>query len=154
MHKISGCLMVIFSSLYAQAQNDTILAQMPTPDSALNQLSAALYSNSNDVYIGKTIQGTASFYSLKFEGRKTATGEIFRHTNYTCASNNFKLNTWIKVDNLGNGKSVVVRVNDRMHQNMKKKGRVVDLTRAAAKKIGIMRKGLAKVRVEVVNRPK
>ncbi|HAK12102.1 MAG TPA: septal ring lytic transglycosylase RlpA family lipoprotein [Chitinophagaceae bacterium] len=100
-----------------------------------------------------TITGTASYYSKKFEGRKTATGEHFHHKNLTGASNNFKLNTWVKVTNIKTGAFVVVRINDRMHRNMKKKGRVIDLTRSAAAKIGILSKGLAKVRVELAEKP-
>lgn len=110
--------------------NDTTLAQKP-----------------------KSVTGTASFYSKKFEGRKTATGERFKHAGFTAASNHFALNTWVKVTNLKNGATVVVRINDRMHRNMKKKGRVVDLTRAAASKIGILSKGLARVRVEITEKP-
>lgn len=101
----------------------------------------------------KSVTGTASFYSKKFEGRKTATGERFKHAGMTAASNHFALNTWVKVTNLKNGATVVVRINDRMHKNMKKKGRVVDLTRTAASKIGILSKGLARVRVEITEKP-
>jgi rare lipoprotein A len=101
----------------------------------------------------QAINGTASYYSKKFEGRKTATGERFRHSELTGASNNFKLNTWVKVTNIKTGAFVVVRINDRMHKNMKKKGRVVDLSRSAAAKIGILSKGLARVRVEIAEKP-
>ena len=99
------------------------------------------------------IIGTASFYSKKFEGRKTATGERFHHKDYTGASNHFKLNTWVKVTNMKTGAFVVVRINDRMHKTMKKKGRVIDLTRSAAAEIGLLQKGLAKVRVEIAEKP-
>ena len=68
----------------------------------------------------------------------------------TGASNNFKLNTWVRVTNLRNDKSVIVRINDRMHKKMAKKGRVVDLTRSAAKKLGFLSRGLTKVVVEAV----
>jgi len=97
----------------------------------------------------KSLFGIASFYSPNLEGTETATGEIFEHACLTAASNNFKLNTWVKVTNLRNGKSVVVRINDRMHPRMAEKGRVVDLTLSAAKKIGLtFLAGLAKVKVE------
>jgi len=100
----------------------------------------------------KSLLGIASFYSPNLEGTETATGEIFEHACLTAASNNFKLNTWVKVTNLRNGKSVVVRINDRMHPRMAEKGRVVDLTLSAAKKIGLtFLAGLAKVKVEPVN---
>ncbi|MGX8249641.1 septal ring lytic transglycosylase RlpA family protein, partial [Escherichia coli] len=74
----------------------------------------------------KTVKGVASFYSKGLDGSKTATGEIFRNKKMTAASNNFKLNSWVRVTNLSNGKTVIVRINDRMHPKMAKKGRVID----------------------------
>lgn len=101
----------------------------------------------------KTLTGFASFYSKGLEGAKTATGEIFRHAYYTAASNNFPLNTWLRVTNIKNSKSVIVRINDRMHPRMAEKGRVVDLTSSAAKAIGLTyNTGIAKVNVEVVKK--
>jgi rare lipoprotein A len=94
------------------------------------------------------LNGTASFYALHFNGLRTATGEIFKHTNLTAASNNFKINTLVKVTNILNNKYVIVRINDRMHERMAKKGRVVDLTNAAAKLLGVSIGGLLKVKVE------
>jgi rare lipoprotein A len=96
------------------------------------------------------MNGVASFYAKKFNGRPTATGEIFKHSNLTAASNFFKFHTWVRITNLLNGKSVVVRINDRMHPAMAKKGRVVDLTTAAAKELGCAFTGLIKVMVEKV----
>jgi len=97
----------------------------------------------------RTLFGIASFYSFNLEGTETATGETFYHEGFTAASNNFKLNTLVKVTNLRNGKSVIVRINDRMHPKMAKKGRIVDLTLSAAKKIGLsFLTGLTKVKVE------
>lgn len=103
--------------------------------------------------LSKPLVGTASYYSKKFEGRKTTSGETFRHAKMTAASNHFPLQTWIKVTRIKTGKSVVVKVNDRMHPNMKKKGRVVDLTRSAAAQLGILDAGLTKVSVVVVKKP-
>lgn len=101
----------------------------------------------------KNISGVASYYNKSFEGAKTATGETFRNASFTGASNNFPLNTWVRVTNLKNGKSVIVRINDRMHTKMSKKGRVVDLTTTAAKKIGLTSKiGLMKVSVQEVEK--
>ena len=96
------------------------------------------------------ILGLATFYAQKFEGGLTATGEIFRHSKLTAASNVFKLNTWVKVTNLLTGNSIIVRINDRMHPNMTKKGRVLDLTMAAAKQLHIVNKGIAKVEIEPI----
>jgi rare lipoprotein A len=71
----------------------------------------------------------------------------------TAASNNFKLNTWVKVTNLSNGKVVIVRINDHMHKRMEKKGRVIDLSRTAAKALDFMKAGLTKVKVEELPGP-
>jgi|GEM_PF-1587644 len=101
----------------------------------------------------KTICGIASFYSLNLDGTRTSTGEIFRHKKMTAASNNFKLNTWVKVTNLSNGKVVIVRINDHMHKRMEKKGRVIDLSRTAAKALDFMKAGLTKVKVEELPGP-
>ncbi len=98
---------------------------------------------------GKKLNGIATYYAKRFEGLRTATGEIFKHSNLTAASNNFKLNTWVKVTNLINNKSVIVRINDRMHPRMAKKGRVVDLTTKAVALLGGF-DGMAKVKVEEI----
>lgn len=93
--------------------------------------------------------GQASFYANKFHGRKTANGEIFSQDKYTAACNVLPLGTLIKVTNLSNGKSVVVKTTDRLHTKMR---RLVDLSRIAAKKLGYISKGLTRVKVEVLNR--
>jgi rare lipoprotein A (peptidoglycan hydrolase) len=98
----------------------------------------------------KVLTGIASFYSKNLDGTRTATGEYYRNAKLTAASNNFKLNTWVRVTNISNNKFVIVRINDRMHPRMAKKGRVVDLSRAAAKELDFMEKGLTKVRVEPI----
>ena len=90
--------------------------------------------------------GVASFYHDKFEGRKTATGEVFDNDNFTAASNHFKLGTYVKVTNQSNGKVVYVKVNDRMgNQN-----RMIDLAEIAAGTLKFRGKGLAKVKIEAV----
>lgn len=98
--------------------------------------------------IGTVKKGKASFYSLKFEGRKTATGSIFTHKKYTAASNSFPLGTYVLVTNTKNKQYVVVKINDRMHKSMSKKGRIVDLTRIAAKDLGILKLGIGTVLVQ------
>jgi len=99
----------------------------------------------------KILYGTASYYSNSFNGKKTANGEIYSHKKMTAACNVLPLGTWIKVTNLRNGKSVVVKTNDRLHSKMK---RVVDLSREAAEKLGYVKSGLTKVRVEVIGKKK
>ena len=99
---------------------------------------------------GKAITGIASFYSANLDGTKTATGERYRNKKLTAASNNFKLNIWVLVTNLKNNKSVIVRINDRMHPRMKKIGRVVDLSGDAASVLDFKEAGLTKVKVQEV----
>jgi len=93
--------------------------------------------------------GTASYYANKFEGRKTATGEIFSQKKMTAASNILSLNTYVQVTNLHNHKTAVVKITDRMHPKNK---RLIDLSRAAAKKLGYTGRGLTKVKVEVIGK--
>src|SRR4029450_13485037 len=78
------------------------------------------------------LYGTASFYANKFEGKLTANGHIFSQQKMTAACNVLPLGTWIRVTNLYNGRSVVVKVNDRLHYKNK---RLVDLSKTAAKKM-------------------
>ena len=97
------------------------------------------------------IIGLATYYAQKFEGGLTATGEIFRHSKLTAASNVFALNTWVKVTNILTGKSIIVRINDRMHPSMTKRGRILDLTMTAAKQLHIVNRGVAKVKIETLS---
>lgn len=99
----------------------------------------------------KILYGTASFYSNKFNGRKTANGEIYSHKKMTAACNVLPLGTWIKVTNLRNGRSVIVKTNDRLHTRMK---RVVDLSGEAARQLGYIKSGLTRVKVEVLGKKK
>ncbi|MFN9804083.1 MAG: septal ring lytic transglycosylase RlpA family protein, partial [Bacteroidota bacterium] len=99
---------------------------------------------------GKKLNGIASFYSLNLDGTLTATGEKFRNEKLTAASNNLPLNTWVMVTNLRNGNTVIIRINDRMHPRMAKKGRVVDLSFRAARTLDFVKAGLTKVKVEVM----
>lgn len=102
------------------------------------------------------VTGIASFYSSKFNGLKTASGELYRPKKYTAASNIFLINSVVRVTNMRNGKSVLVRINDRMHPKMLKKGRVIDLSGGAAKKLSMTKKGegIARVVIEVVDKSK
>lgn len=91
--------------------------------------------------------GMASFYADKFVGRKTANGEVFSQEKLTCAHNTLPFGTRIKVTNLKNEKSVVVRVNDRLHH---RNSRLVDLSRSAAGQLGLIGAGIIRVKVEVI----
>lgn len=99
--------------------------------------------------VTRTLYGQASFYASKFEGRKTSSGEIFRHSKLTAACNALPLGTWIRVTNLKNGKSIVVKTNDRLHQKTR---RLVDLTKTGAQRLGFIKSGLTRVKVEVLKK--
>lgn len=91
--------------------------------------------------------GTASYYANMFEGRRTATGDIFRQKGFTAASNFFPLQTMVKVTNLETCDTIIVRINDRMHPRMAAIGRVIDMTKAGADSLKFFKKGLVKVSV-------
>lgn len=95
----------------------------------------------------RPLYGTASYYAKKFNGRKMTNGEIYRPEKYTAACNILPLNTWIKVTNLKNNRSVIVKIKDRMNRKNK---RLVDLSQAAAKKLGYFSRGLTNVKVVVL----
>lgn len=95
--------------------------------------------------------GIASFYDNKFEGRLTSNGEVFTQKKLTAASNTLPLNCWVKVTNLSNKRSVILRITDRMHPKNK---RLIDLSRAAASSLSYTGKGLTKVKVEYLGKKK
>ncbi len=92
--------------------------------------------------------GTASYYSDKFDGGRTASGERFDQGKLTCAHSSLPFGCRIRVTNLHNNKTVDVKVNDR--GGFSKHGRMIDLSKAAAREIGMVGKGTAKVKVEVI----
>ena len=112
-------------------------------------VTAPLVTSAN-VARSHTQSGIASYYADKFHGRKTANGERFDQSALTAAHKTLPLGTKVRVTRVKTGESVVVRINDR---GPFVKGRVIDLSRRAARKLGIIKKGLAKVRVEVISRP-
>lgn len=89
--------------------------------------------------------GVASWYGDAFHGRLTANGEVFDMTAITAAHPTLPLPSLVRVTNLNDGRSIVVRVNDR---GPFVDGRLIDLSRAAAQQLGIMRLGIARVRVQ------
>ncbi len=97
----------------------------------------------NDIILGK-----ASYYAHKFQGRKTASGEIYDKNKFTAAHKDFSFGTKVKVTSLSNDKTVVVRINDR---GPFAKNRIIDISYAAAKEIGMIKKGIIDVKIEVID---
>jgi rare lipoprotein A len=100
--------------------------------------------------VGFTQEGIASIYSEKFEGRTTASGESYSFRKATCSHLTIPFGSLVKVTNLSNNISVVVRVNDR---GPFAPDRIIDLSRSVAEKLGFLASGTAKVKIEVIESP-
>jgi rare lipoprotein A len=107
--------------------------------------SATLYSQ--QVSLGTEFFGAASYYGSKFYGNKTASGEILKKDELTCAHPTLPFGTMLEVTNLKSNKWCIVRVNDR---GPYAHGRIIDVTHRAAKHLGMFRSGIIKVKLTVV----
>jgi rare lipoprotein A len=98
--------------------------------------------------------GLASYYGPGFHGQETASGEIFDQRKMTAAHRTLPLGTVVRVTNLENGRRVVLRVTDRgPYGRNYRKGTIIDVSKGAARRLGFIRDGLVRVRVEVIRRP-
>lgn len=95
-----------------------------------------------------TETGTASYYAMSLEGNPTTSGEIYLHDSLTAAHRSLPLGTKLKVENLDNGKTVVVRVNDR---GPYADNRILDLSRAAFKQLAPLSEGLIEVEITEID---
>jgi len=100
---------------------------------------------------GYVQEGEASWYGRNFHGKKTANGEAYNMYGLTAAHKTLPINTWVKVTNLANFREVTVRINDR---GPFVRGRVIDLSYAGAKQLGIAATGTAPVRIEALGTAK
>ena len=116
----------------------------PAPVAIQGPVAQSERKASNDV---AKATGYASWYGGLFHGRRTASGEVYDMYKFTAAHPNLPLGTKAKVTNLKNDRSVVVDINDR---GPFIKGRIVDLSMAAARWIGMIESGIARVRIEVL----
>ncbi len=112
----------------------------------LLNLTTPTYAKDKKVQIGK-----GSWYGKEFQGKLTASGERYNMYDYTAAHRTFPFNSMVKVTNLKNGRSVIVRINDRGPYHG---GRIIDLSYLAAKKLGYVNKGVAKLKVKLLYRQK
>ena len=114
------------------------------------------YQVKGEVYTTRTHQdakdyskeGIASYYHNKFNGRRTSSGELYNSTLYTAAHKTLPLNSYAVVTNMNNQRKVIVRINDRGPFS---KGRIIDLSHAAAKEIGITGSGMGMVKIEALH---
>jgi rare lipoprotein A len=100
----------------------------------------------HDLY---SMTGIASWYGRRFMGKKTASGEVFDPEKMTAAHRRLAMGTLVRVTNLKNGRQVMVRINDRGPYIP---GRIIDLSRAAARTMDMIERGLAPVRMEIVGK--
>ena len=96
-------------------------------------------------FTNEKVEGLASYYHSKFEGRKTSSGEKYRKSKMTAACNIFPIHSLVKVRNLRTGKEIIVKINDHIGTNK----RIIDLSLAAAKELNIIHRGLTKVSVSL-----
>ncbi len=126
MHPLSMTLCGAAALLFA-TQSHSLLAASQESKSAFRQV------------------GVASWYGPGFHGRTTASGERFDQNDLTAAHRKLPLGSEVRVTNLENGRTITVEINDR---GPYAKGRVLDLSKAAARKLGMVEDGVAKVRIE------
>ncbi|MGR3808810.1 rare lipoprotein A [Pasteurella testudinis DSM 23072] len=157
---IYGCLMMFAVTMNVQAATST---QNLFGVSGPKQLKTTTQAAKSQTYTvkGKTYKtinrenakeysmtGTASYYGGKFNGRKTASGEIYNENLMTAAHKRLPIPSYVLVTNVKNGRQVVVRINDRGPFVGDRK---IDLSKAAAKELGMLNKGTAQVKMEVVH---
>ena len=112
-----------------------------------NSFLVLLLALSNSI-IAQVQEGKASYYADKFEGRTTASGEKYKHSKLTAAHKTLPFGTIVKVINVNNNETVEVRINDR---GPFVEGRIIDLSKSAAEKLGFINDGIATVKIEIVD---
>ena len=105
-----------------------------------------------DSAVGYDAEGVASWYGEQFNGRPTASGEIFDMNGYSAAHRTLPLHTWVEVENLDNGRRIVVKVNDR-GPFVDTSDRLIDVSLGAARRLDMVGAGLARVRIRAVEPP-
>jgi len=135
--------------LLGLAISGTLLAQTPaaTPSTGQPVTSPPPHAPAA-VTSGDNMEGLAAVYSDKLQGHKTASGQVFRQSKLTAAHPSLAFGTRVKVTNTKNNKTVEVTINDR---GPTQAGRVIDMSSAAASKIGLSRKAMVPVKLEVVS---
>jgi rare lipoprotein A (peptidoglycan hydrolase) len=136
------CLLSLLAAFYSCSPTKRFTEEKPSssPSARFNDFAKETTSL-------ETTIGTASYYGKEFDGKKTSNGEIYNMYDLTAAHKTYPFGTEIRVTNIENKKSVVVKINDRMplHNN-----RSIDLSYGAAKELDMLRSGLAKVIIQVI----
>ena len=152
MKRIFGLvfLIILFTGCaerYQTYESYVLPSNIKTPTKKPYVVNGNVYYPLHKVPLGWSEEGIASWYGPNFNGQRTSNGEIYNMYDYTAAHKILPMNTIVKVTNLNNGKSVTVRINDR---GPFVKNRIIDLSYAAAKKIGLDVTGTAPVKIKVI----
>lgn len=139
-------LAVILASTLACGKKKTHIAALPPAPKPSKQTKSTIAA----IPLGYTEEGIASWYGVPYHGRPAADGEIYDMEKLVAAHRVLPFNTWLKVTNLANGKSVTVRIIDR---GPFVAGRILDLSKAAARQIDLIGPGTGRVRMEVIAAP-
>ncbi len=147
--KVFIILVMVLLVGFTIVANENAKVEVNQPENEIVPVNDADNSVNHSV-LDYTEKGTmvASWYGPKFHGKLTANGEVYDQMAFTAASKKLKFGTLLKITNLRNNKSVIVRINDR---GPYVKGRNLDLSKASALALGMMHRGVIKVRVEQIS---
>ena len=132
--------------IYSCTSSPRYRTEPQKPSTSNNKTPVSLITKSN-IKHRKVINGVSSFYAKDFHGKLTANGEVYDMYGLTAAHKTLPLNTIARVTNLENNKSLILRINDRGPYI---KGRILDCSYGAAKKLGFIEQGTTKVKIEVI----
>ena len=130
-----------------QGDKLSIITKVPSP-STYSVKGQTYTTKTEDDAKAYTKEGMASYYHLRFNGRRTASGDVYNSTQFTAAHKTLPINSYALVTNLHNNRKVIVRINDRGPFSDK---RLIDLSHAAAKELGLIARGTGQVRIEALH---
>lgn len=143
--KLTRCLgLALFVAAMSAANSDFAWCQETESEPALEPIEEPAKPSEERV---QAETGLAAYYHGAFQGRRTANGESFDHNGLTAAHKTLPFGTLVRVINLTNLRSVIVRVNDR---GPLQKNRIIDLTRRAASALGFLARGMTSVKIEIL----
>jgi rare lipoprotein A len=152
--KIVLYLIISFSIIFSACSSATRYATRESGESSSgnytekkSKLPADENIEQDNIHPLATEVGIASYYADKYNGRQTASGEIYNMYGISAAHPSYPMGTIVRVTNLSNNTSLILKINDRMPDF---KGRVIDLSLGAARKLGMIQSGIAKVKIDVI----
>jgi rare lipoprotein A len=140
----------VFSQIAAALVFTTALGAAPADSTPLQGTPSQTNQNKHAIKARKSQVGKASWYGRLFQHKQTASGEPFDMYQFTAAHRTLPLGSWVKVTDLKNERSVIVRINDR---GPVPENRIIDLSYGAAKMLGMTENGIHPVRVELIDTP-